>query len=1610
MICDRNTPATNLLCLLAIGGGWLLMSDVCRSQPPQAIDLREEDPERRKILRLLEDLQEIQPGQTTQAADAFDAAWEMAVRREDPLLNLKTEVQQSLEPGQSELFAGARARLLQIFENAPAEFRRTYQQQVGHRAEDALKQALSTSSISDLTQMILRFQFTQTGQQALQHLIQLRLSRGEYLQAALQYGRLLRLQRDESHVKRTILAMLWWKAGLPEEAVDYLRDVVSEHAGQKIDVAGKSLNLPEGDSDLRRWLSQATIDGDRTDDPPQGNDPARDGNWNQPLGNYRRSQLQDIGPAWLKPIWSSSLFRCLEHADLNPLLEAASVNMDLEIESRRDVSNTVLPVALPIAVNDLLIFRTVANLRAVHRLTGDVVWETFFVDRQLLAAQDALRKAGDDAPLEIDSLQDKLLNHWTRASGGGQLTCDGRTVFVVEEISQETMQLDVDNRLPPSEKNGNYLRAYSAESGMLRGQAGGPMGLSGGGQANPLAGMFFLGAPLVMGDRIYVIAESDQGIFLLQLRATPMYVQADGEVDMRPVRSQLLSIPRHPLAVHPVRKYAGIIPSYGRGLLICSTCDEQIVAISAEDHSIRWMYRYPTNVAVPELNRELAVLGHAFSPQESDRIDMATRWTDSLPRIAGDRVLLTPRDADRMFCLDLLTGRELWTRPRGAMRTIVAVSEDRVVLTGNQQVECLDMQTGLNVWTTELDAGRVSGTSISTGRVLQIPTSAPAVVTLDLQTGRRMAVQTLEETPGNLLSRNGRLYSQSVTAVTCLGPDPDAPPSLLVRANQHLLSGNVAEAEAALQTAMTDGTPAEQLEAREMMIRTLLESVRQDYATNADRVPELQALIDAGVPEEQQVMDAVGSMLGMTLVDAAMLPLHWSRISRARQQSSRLQSIVSRGQLQNADEAPDVLGDRILQMLDQAFDSRTSYVVSGTMAVRSPRLPVALIRRSMRLRPPEIVTQVSAIVDAGLKQRLVNASSPEDAQWWAEVSLLAGFPQAVVDATGAGDVTFPSQIEGSLKDSALMLSAGSSDSPTAGQSVETLLTTWEGAGRILPTFDLLQRTQQRVLRESLLPGDHRSAVNIHQQGVLPVGSIDADVLTSRLESLRSKRPALPWQGIPGVSESDARSALSGAAFSDSGAVYADIPLYGSPGMFGGWVFVQTRPSQSTVTAFDADGRLRWSYDPGRFVSGGQRSSFGGRNVLYDQYLLACGNLLALKLDSTLIVVDCADASVEQPPKLLWRQNIRAALQAASDAQLYPPAWTRTDQYDMQPSGLFPVGPFTPSGISVYSGRQMVLLNAFSGQREWQVHGLPDDGTLTATDDELLLISEGSGQVEVRDIIDGSVKTVTALPDWWTDANENSNSSVHTFELEEGDELRVRKLVQSDGALIQRRNIQASALERYNLQTGETDWSIPLPADTLVSNVDDNHVAVLADGKRLQIYDTLTGTRVADMDVPEAPAGLYLYLRRSGGQWLVITDVFDPEHDEQNIAGESVIVSGQVYSVRQQDGSLSWSRPILHESLRMLRPGEPHGPLPPVAPFLTLLRHPYPPAGPNGLRRGPVVYKVKVLDVRTGQMLYEDEDVGQNLNYHWLRFNVEKNSIDLSFDKRILTFDYSVQKP
>lgn len=253
------------------------------------------------------------------------------------------------------------------------------------------------------------------------------------------------------------------------------------------------------------------------------------------------------------------------------------------------------------------------------------------------------------------------------------------------------------------------------------------------------------------------------------------------------------------------------MPAFAAGLLICPTCDGRLTAVSADDLSIRWIARYGTILQAQEIgNNQQIILFGTPNQYLAEEADNENRWCDFLPRVAGQRILVTPRDSDQLFCLDLRTGRRLWAAPRGGFNSIAGVTAEHVVLAGQRQAGALKLDSGQSAWTTLIPEGIVCGTGVFTGKMLQLPTNKPSLVSIDVADGRIRAAQPWPGAalPGNLLSVPEGMLLQGLTKLSWLPRSTgELPPT--DRAFQLVLEGRTADARQLLEQHLTQ-SPADE--------------------------------------------------------------------------------------------------------------------------------------------------------------------------------------------------------------------------------------------------------------------------------------------------------------------------------------------------------------------------------------------------------------------------------------------------------------------------------------------------------------------------------------------------------------------------------------------------------------------------------------------------------------------------------------------------------------------------------------------------------------------------------------------------------------------------------
>jgi tetratricopeptide (TPR) repeat protein len=276
----------------------------------------------------------------------------------------------------------------------------------------------------------------------------------------------------------------------------------------------------------------------------------------------------------------------------------------------------------------------------------------------------------------------------------------------------------------------------------LRWQVGG----STGGTEPRLAGVYFLGTPLAWGSRLYALVELRGAIRLVVLNAET------GRLEW----TQELALVDQPISRDLFRRMAGASPSISGNVIVCPTSGGGAVAVDLATQSLLWAYQYPRAAR------------SRLDPNEGQApaLEQRDRWLDATATISDGRVLLTPLEADELHCLDLATGKPLWSQARGENLYVAGIQQERVVLIGRTQVSAVRLADGRSAWnaTLPLPAGSLpSGRGLVGGGNYYLPLTDASIAQIDLSAGTltHQLRSPREIVPGNLIWHAGAFISQS---------------------------------------------------------------------------------------------------------------------------------------------------------------------------------------------------------------------------------------------------------------------------------------------------------------------------------------------------------------------------------------------------------------------------------------------------------------------------------------------------------------------------------------------------------------------------------------------------------------------------------------------------------------------------------------------------------------------------------------------------------------------------------------------------------------------------------------------------------------------------------
>jgi outer membrane protein assembly factor BamB len=735
-------------------------------------------------------------------------------------------------PGRQQIYHSLKAEANALIGGMSGKGRESYELQYGAQSRRALNQAVQSGNPLELAEVSRQFFHTEAGYQATLLLGLNDLDHGRPLAAALTLKRLRDCCPSADRFEPVLslaVATGWYQAGMLEKARLALADLKQRRGTKGIVVGQREVPLYGDKTDPVTWLAQWV-------GPPRQAPSTKDDNWQMFGGNPAHNLSTAASAPLLNMRWRVPITD-------DPLVEGYLRQIR---QAYHEQGASDAPCLHPLAVDNVVLLRTLRNLLAVDFLSGKRLWEEP-VDDQL---ETLLAGSGDGGIQQMPQLQVGLGQRIWDDLTYGTLSSDGRYVFSIEDLAfgaglplSRHVIINGQRQTDPSEaKPYNRLTAHDIHTGKLKWHIGGAPDQF----ALRQADVFFLGPPLPLSGRLYVLGETKGEIRLLALDAD------NGDL----LWSQQMAIVEQNVFSDPFRRLSGVTPSYADGILVCPTSAGALVAVELTTRSLLWGYRYNRSQEAIQNASNLAMRMAMMRSNEPSE-----HWADSGATVVDGKVLISPLESEEILCLNLVDGKLLWKQPRQEDLYLACVDQGRLVLVGHQQLRFLNLSNGepaLEGRTVALPEGTVpSGRGFLGGHTYYLPLSSGEVVAVDLSQGSIVHVSKPREgdIPGNLICYKGRVISQGTEAVESFyqldALRDEVARRLAANANDAealSLRGELLSDEGKRDEAIISFRRSYELahdpRTRELLRDALLEGLRKEFTAHRDRAAEIERLLE----------------------------------------------------------------------------------------------------------------------------------------------------------------------------------------------------------------------------------------------------------------------------------------------------------------------------------------------------------------------------------------------------------------------------------------------------------------------------------------------------------------------------------------------------------------------------------------------------------------------------------------------------------------------------------------------------------------------------------------------------------------------------------------------
>jgi outer membrane protein assembly factor BamB/tetratricopeptide (TPR) repeat protein len=905
--------------------------------------------------------------------------WKVVCELAQGLLNAKSDYffqynANSNDPRADKRRVSVKEEMNRLIGTFAQEGRQFYELTYGGAAADLLDRARKNNFDRGLlTEAAQRYFHTKAGAEAARLLATIHLDLGNYSEAAYGFTRLL-LRADAEEVmdaKSLVKAGIAMKrAGdgkLPDTFADLWARVEKKFPRAGLQFGDRMFPMEQVKAEWDRKIEHMF---DRLSDAYVG----------MKGGNATRNGISAAGTPFLIPTFSKPILYNDETADEKAGAAFIREGIRRTYEAAKKNPNIVpIPAGFPVTAPNLIILRGYDGVYAYHSKdgkgptgkpvqAGDLAWFS-----PSSGAAQALF-AGNDVDLnraERDNARNAWSSYWQTKMPGvlfenpnqGSLSHDGKLVYFVDDMAvppAPSQQFNPNmggfnpgaaiNTGARGMKDYSRLLAVEVDTGLLAWSLGGlpaadpkpGAGIDDDNFPNAAAlteGSYFLGPPLPYNGKLYALFERDGALKLACLDpfktviVPPTSKDVAGAPAPDVVWVQNLGKAMTPLKQDPLRRIQASFLACADGVIVCPTNSGAVVAVDLNARSLLWAHTYATS-EIPDGGGPVGP-GRPFPrprpgiPQPSASPLATERWRSASPIISGGRVVVAAYDADQVQCLDLRTGKLLWSEARQPQDLYVGgVANNRVMIVGSKGTRAVGLvgedvarKVPAPAWPNELRTGIPCGHGVigkdgtfylpMVGDDVNTDARIPQIWAINPVTGLAASKTPFRLKPGqvsdgednrlllgNLVFHDDMMYSQSPTRLTAfplieakrkemdaaLANNPNDPVGLTSRGELLLDDGKLQLAVADFKKAQAnDPNDATKAKISEKLYMAYTEILRKDFTdgekflTEYKTLCELSPTADEG-PERQRQLDEQVRRRG----------LYYSLVAEGREKQGKL--------------------------------------------------------------------------------------------------------------------------------------------------------------------------------------------------------------------------------------------------------------------------------------------------------------------------------------------------------------------------------------------------------------------------------------------------------------------------------------------------------------------------------------------------------------------------------------------------------------------------------------------------------------------------------------------------------------------------------------------------